>query len=377
MGVKVEDHILLLLSIKKPQQWVDLDHIHEKVSRDVGVSMGLELSIGETEEVLKDLERRELVDRSENGFRITEEGKKLISSRLPEVGSKLNLSYRMVYDAKRYYPHVAKLMVPFLADRACSVVKIFSDDRDPIGKVSPSFVRYAKPAQKIMHRIDSERKLLDYVDIHAIDFIPYVHPWGENRPDWLIMDLDAGEAYEEHPRGFELLKIVAKCLCDVLEEYEISPAIKFSGSRGIQVWARIPEYDAGGKDPFALFRNAVILLQRKTEEKLAELPKDIMMDFRKITPGEKSITTSTVAKKEQRRDQILIDWSSMKPSGDVRAPYSIHYKTGLVSCGIRDLDSFIPSQAEIDSVIKNLDRFRFELAESDGEKLLAEVRAQF
>jgi hypothetical protein len=37
MHASINDHVLLLLSIKKQEQWVDFEHILEKTARDIKV----------------------------------------------------------------------------------------------------------------------------------------------------------------------------------------------------------------------------------------------------------------------------------------------------------------------------------------------------
>ncbi|MEM3518234.1 MAG: hypothetical protein QXZ07_04080, partial [Nitrososphaerales archaeon] len=60
-----------------------------------------------------------------------------------------------------------------------------------------------------------------------------------------------------------------------------------------------------------------------------------------------------------RASQILIDWSSLKPMGDVRAPFSIHYKTGLASLpvSINNIKDFDIKEAHPLRIIKNLGRY--------------------
>ncbi|MEW5761097.1 MAG: hypothetical protein AB1779_10070 [Candidatus Thermoplasmatota archaeon] len=364
MSANIEDHILLLLSIKKKGYFVDFEHIYEKVGRDTGIAQN------EFHKVMNELRANGLIEEREKKYSILPEGYKKISYRLKEIGNELNKSYRMVYDAKRYYNVAAEEMLKYLKGRAVSGVKIFSDKNDPINNVSPTFVRYIKykPKPKLL-TIESKEEIIKLVDEHLIDFIPYVHKLNEERPDWFVIDLDAGKRYKEEKIGFELLKVVAENICAIFEEGDVLPALKFSGSRGIQIWASFAQHPLpkNFSDYFSYYRALAIAIQKETEKRLQRCEeKD---NFYKITMKGKEITTSSVAKKDIRDDQILIDWSTMKPSGDVRAPFSIHYKTGLVSVPIRELKSFKIEDGEIDNVIKNFDSLKFKLCESDGTKL--------
>ncbi|MEM2449261.1 MAG: hypothetical protein QW119_00970 [Candidatus Methanomethylicaceae archaeon] len=367
MQPTISDRILLLLAIKEKGKHIDLNHILEKVSRDENRKI-------ESSELLNELNllaNKGLINIHKDGYSITNEGFKEILNKLPIIGNKLNLSYRMVLLAKQYYPKIANYILPFLINRPVSVVKIFSDEEDPIGKIKPLFVRYAKYKPKPQFiSINNIQDLMKYVDDHAIDYIPYVHSFNTNIPDWLVIDLDAGEELKTKEEGFLAVKFVAKEIYDFLIENDVTSSIKFSGSRGMQIWASLDNSKIPGLDKFATYRILIQKIQLKVEERIknSKPPKELELFI------EKGLTTSNVAKKEERKEKVLIDWSSMKPYGDVRAPFSIHYKTGLVSCPINPnkIMDFQVNEAEPSIVIKNVDNLAkyFELEKSNPSKLL-------
>lgn len=344
----LEDRVLLLLAVKAEGKRVGLAHVAEKVLRDHGRG-----SEADVRAALDGLVAKGLAVEERGGFAATPEGLRALEERLPSVADALNLSYRLVHAARTYYPRVAEQILPFLEGRPVSVVKVFSDEADPARSLKPLFVRYARAKPKPIHnRIASPRDLQRFVDEHAVDFIPYVHREGAREPDWLVLDLDLGEAIKNKPEGFALLRLVATTLVEALEGFDLVPAAKFSGSRGIQVWAaldngRIPKA-AKGSDAFALYRRLAVFLQGEAERRLQELPEAEQRALRKVAGEGGAFTTSTVAKKEERERQVLVDWSSLKPQGDVRAPFSLHYKTGKASVPIaaKRLPSFQPEEAE-------------------------------
>ncbi len=373
MRAALRDHILLLLAIKAPDARIDLDHIHEKVSRDLVSAGGEAAPKGGLERELRRLEVDGLLERKEGLYYITEAGRSLLRSRLIDVADHLNLSYRMVLNAKEYYPRVADQILPFLMGRPVSVIKVFSDESDPLNKVKPLFVRYARYKPKpAFIRIESKEDLMRYVDDHAVDFVPYVHGFDAKEPDWLIIDLDAGEGLKSASEGFLAVKFVAEKVFRLLERSGIRPAVKFSGSRGMQVWASLDNTKMPGGDLFAHYRKLVQLIQTRMEEAIAQ--EGIPETLRGIAEKEGGLTTAKVAGKEERVRKVLLDWSSMKPMGDVRAPFSIHYKTGLVSCPVdpsRILD-FDPTEATPEKVSRDAERLSrfFALEEGSPEGLL-------
>ncbi|MHA1615840.1 MAG: non-homologous end-joining DNA ligase LigD [Candidatus Njordarchaeales archaeon] len=358
---RVIDRVLLLLAIKPQDKLVDFSHIYEKVNRDCGASK---------EEILKAL--RELMDqgfieRVGDKYRITEDGRQ--EAWKLAYDPKMNLSYRLVFLARYYYPRIADLILPFLRDRPVTVVKVFSDDNDPIRSIKPIFSRYAKLKPRKYNFINSRDELLKYVNAHAIDFIPYVHRLGNDYPDWLIIDIDAGDSIKEAGEvGFQLIKEITWETCVVIQEdLGMHPCVKFSGSRGFQIWLK-PEKPLGS---FEDYRRAVEIIRDLVEEKLKGRYDELRSDYGDIF--EIPITTTTVAKKELRRRRILLDWSSLKPEGDVRAPFSMHYRTGLVSVPIslNDIKRFSPKLARVEEVIKRKEEIAkaFELKPSPTDIL--------
>lgn len=371
MGVMadIEDRVLLLLAIKEEGKKIDFEHMREKIARDEKArDIDIELRLKHTLESLLD---QGLIEEERGSYAITERGDSKILDRLRVATQELNLSYRMVLKAKKYYPIIAEAMLPFLRDRAVSVIKIFSDEREPANKVKTLFVRYSRYKPKpVFIEIRDAKTLLKYVDDHATDFIPYVHKLEAQEPDWFILDLDTGEKLKKQEKSFELIKIVAEKVVEVLEENEIDPCIKFSGSRGIQIWAKLDNSKLGGGDLFATYRKLAVIVQQKAEQKLQRAKNE----FSNIVKSAKTITTSQVAKKEERANQVLVDWSSMKPSGDVRAPFSMHYKTALISCPIsrKHLLDFEIEEAQSDDVARNARQLSdaFKLRASNPSKLL-------
>ena len=381
------ERILLLLGIKEEKRYVDFNHIFDKVSRDEAVFRGVEKSEIKEKEIKEEIEKlvsEALVEKRGNAFAITEKGRKELRKILSnkEKADKLNLSYKLVFEAIEYYKAASSAIFAFLKNRATSVVKIFSDEAMPFSSVKPIFVRYAryKPV-KLFVQIKSESEIMEKVYDHAIDFIPYVHEINSKLPSWFILDLDAGEKIKKHELGFEVVKIVAEKICEVLEGFEIKPCIKFSGSRGMQIWAKLDNRSLSTSDFFAAYRELAVFVQKKAEERIKEASENELEVIRKVIGREKEITTSKVAKKEEREDKILVDWSSMKINGDVRAPFSMHYKTGLISCPVerRKIRSFEISDAKPEGVAREIEKLEkaFELEESDAGKLYRAYLKEF
>ncbi|NWG10025.1 MAG: hypothetical protein HXX80_06975 [Nitrososphaerales archaeon] len=359
--VTISDRILLLLSIKEEGKRIGIDHIFEKVRRDILFVEKKGISREEVEVEIRNLISQGLVERFGDGFSLSKEGDKIMEKLILEKEKELNRSYTLVWLAKRYYPHVARLMIPFLKGRAVSAVKIFSGKKDPIKEVDAIFVRYTKYKPKpVFLTIDSESKLMSLVFDHCVDFIPYVHKLDSNEPDYFILDLDAGSEIMKNPKAFDLIKYIASELLILLTELGVESVAKFSGSRGFQVWASFDNSELKDRgDLFKTYREMAIVIQGKLEDRLQGKIGDLVAMFPSMVRRDRQITTSVVAHKEERASQVLVDWSALKPMGDVRAPFSIHYKTGLASVPIHigEIMSFDVGDAHPLRVIEDLDRY--------------------
>jgi DNA primase len=336
------------LAIKRVGKFVDLPHIQEKVSRDAG----LKLSEEETKHLLDSLIGKGLLQEREGEYAITDAGRKHFEGRWRKIRGELNPDYLKVYRAKRYYPHVVDALLEFCKDRWVSVFRLFTGRAWLQRKLGPRYITVKTPK-------DVQR----WLDIHGVDFIPYIHRVNSDRPDWLVIDFDAG-------RGVSLEKTgeVVGAAHEVLRDYGVKPAIKFSGSRGFQIWARFKPHELP-KD----YEPKQLRTERRERNFFsfyADLVRFVEARVSESFPG---LTTSETAKKEARVDKVLFDASIIKPMGDVRAPYSMHFKTGLISLPLepKELEGFKPEQADPELVANRYERRgnEFRLEQADGAEL--------
>jgi DNA primase len=347
-----------MLSMKGIGKRVPLSHIKEKISRDIGPMPEPELR-----RLLDSLVNKKLLEIKANKYGVTELGMRTFAKEFPKIERPLravNEPWVIVYLAKRYYPHVAGTIVDFCKGRNVGFYCLFTEKR---------FFRRDFRGRKITIR--SPRELLFYVDMHYIDVIPCVHRIGIDRPDWLVVDIDPG------PRvSWQKTKKVAEIVYKIFDKLELNPAMKFSGSRGFQVWSMLKPFVMPAwyrpirlraearreRSYFSLFADFVRVIQQEVDEQL---------------PG---LTTSEAARKAEREDLVLLDPASMKRAGLVRVPYGVHSKTGLVSLPVllRELRTFKPADTTTE---KALARYRargneFRLNPADPGKLLALLKSK-
>ena len=343
-----EDHALMSLVIKRRGKFVDVAHVQEKLTRDAG----RRFSEKGTVELLGGLIGKGLVEEKAGEYAVTDKGRDHFEGRWRRVREGLNEDYLKVYRAKRYYPEVVDALLEFCRDRWVSVFRLFTERAWLQRKLGPRYIT-----------IKSAKDVQRWLDVHGIDFIPYIHRVNSDRPDWLVIDFDAGGRVE-----FDKVKEAVGEAYSVLGSYGVESSIKFSGSRGFQIWAQFEHHGLPeGYEPKRL-------RTERRERNLFSFYADIVR-FTESRVAEKlpDLTTSETAKKEARVDKILFDASIIKPMGDVRAPYSMHYKTGLVSMPLelKELKRFEPEAADPELVVKRYGERgnEFKLKSCDGGEL--------
>jgi DNA ligase D len=144
------------------------------------------------------------------------------------------------------------------------------------------------------------------VQMSTVEF----HPWHSRRadterPDELRIDLDPQPGTD-----FEDARVVAALVNELLGEIGAVGWPKTSGSRGIHIYLRIlPDYG------FTQVRRAALAFAREVERRVPDL-----------------VTTKWW--KEERGEQIFIDFNQNARDRTIASAYSIRASTGLVSAPI-------------------------------------------
>lgn len=350
--VKPEDYLLLMFSMKGAGKRVNLKLAKEKVSRDVK-----KVSNEEAKRILEGLIKKGLLEEVKGLYGVTKEGKEFFSERIRKVEKdlrKVNEPWVIVYKAKQYYPVVVNTVLEFCKNRYVGFYCLFTQQR---------FFRRDFRGKKIV--LKTPKDLLYFINIHYIDVIPCVHRIGMNRPDWLVVDIDPGPKVD-----FEKTKEVAKISYKIFDKFKLNPTLKFSGSRGFQVWSLIKDFEIPEK-----YQPLVLRGRTKRERNFFSLFADFVRLIQKEVDKEiPRLTTSETLGKKEREDKILLDSASMKPMGLVRSPYAVHSKTGLVSLPLskKDLKKF---KIEDASTEKTIERYKkkgneFLLKKSSPSKLI-------
>ena len=215
-----------------------------------------------------------------------------------------------------YYAQVAPVLLPHLKDRAVTRIRwphgvddmSFFEKNVPAG--TPSWVHTVKvpttgsrTASKeegtlVFPIVDDLATLTWLVNLAALEL--HVHQWtvGRNgRPrgaDRLVIDLDPGE-----PAGLHECCQVALLVSDALEERDLVAKPVTSGSKGLHLYADLP--------------------QRLPSEESTALAKEVAEELEKAHP---KLVTATMTK-ARRSGKVFLDWSQNSGSKTTISPYSL------------------------------------------------------
>jgi DNA ligase D len=220
-------------------------------------------------------------------------------------------------DLANYYLSVGDGIVRALAERPCMLHR-FPDGtggeriyQKRLPKGAPDWVQTVEvrfPSGRTADElcVTELASVIWAVQMSTVEF----HPWHSRRadterPDELRIDLDPQPGTD-----FEDAKVVAVLVHELLAELGATGWPKTSGSRGIHIYLRIhPDYG------FTQVRRAALAFAREVERRCPDL-----------------VTTKWW--KEERGEQIFIDFNQNARDRTIASAYSIRASTGLVSAPI-------------------------------------------
>lgn len=204
-----------------------------------------------------------------------------------------------------YYTKVADYILPYIADRACSMNRMpngitgesfFQKNNEHLPDWVPSTDIFSESNNANLHWIVGGKleTLLYMVQLGCVE----INPWNSRaskleKPDWIVIDLD--------PEGVTFNDVieVARVVHEVCEEWTIPTYPKTSGKTGIHIY--IP---MGAKYTYEQAKN------------LAHL---IVLEVNRRTPK----ITSVERMPEKRKHKIYLDFLQNREGQTLAAPYSV------------------------------------------------------
>ncbi len=236
----------------------------------------------------------------------------------------------------QYYKKVAEAIAEFSQNREFVPVyykngeKRFGKRPDKV-EYAEDVIFYVKKGATSFH-VSLER----WKDVDALANAKREKDLRELRIGWdLVFDIDSPE--------FEISKIIAKEICDFLEEKNIPYFVKYSGNKGFHIiipWETFPKtLERNGKEleiskEFPkLARLVISYVYDRISKKLAKKLEKIVQEYLGISAEE--------FQKEMVVDTILISTRHL-----FRAPYSLNEKQWKASIWVENVSNFSPDFAD-------------------------------
>ena len=254
-----------------------------------------------------------------------------------------------------YYREISPLILPFLRGRKIGIRQIFD------GQI---IYRRHTPDKKHWIYISTKKELLFWVRWHGWSYFPHL----DGKDDlWFAMDVDRRAV------DFKGVQIASHFLAEILKELKIKFLVKFSGNNGFHfLWRYKKPLKIKGKKytrPWQFEQKTIEFLQKILEERLqASKYRDHFYRF--LKPSDPITFRSANDPKNDR--SILIDEYILKKKATIRAPYSLHEKSQLVSVPIpeeRILEFEPKKEADPKRVMK--EKPKADLPYNDPEKIYA------
>lgn len=212
-----------------------------------------------------------------------------------------------------YYREVSDYLLPYLKDRPLSL------NRHPNGIDAPGFFQKDLDTEQIPLWIkyatmysESNDKDIDYLICNDLPTLLWmtnlgcieINPWlstykKPENPIFAVMDLDPNDV-----KDFRQVIQVALTTREVLQQMNITPFIKTSGSRGLHIFIH-----TGGKYDYEIVKNFVHYLGQIIHEQHPD-------------------TTSLERSPSKRKGKIYLDFLQNRRGQTIAAPYSARPKPG-------------------------------------------------
>jgi hypothetical protein len=222
-----------------------------------------------------------------------------------------------------YWQKMAPAVLPFLIGRKVAVELNF-------GTIT-LYQRHPKEDKSKWLYISEEDVVNSWADRHAWSFHPHLRGTDSS---WFVIDIDGrGENFD-----LMLIKDVALKVAEIFELHGVKYLVKYSGNRGFHfMWEwNMSGEDLRGKDRWEEARKVVFWLKELLEKSIAEDP-DLSKLLRKVV-GTGCPFTLTNSQEADCKSAILLDANILHENSNIRSPFSVHCKTGLVSVPLDGMD---------------------------------------
>jgi bifunctional non-homologous end joining protein LigD len=284
------------------------------------------------------------------GMRKDKPAKEILMEKLRDVSSPDKILFKKERITKKevadFYQSIAKVMLPYLADRPLSLVRCPEGSEGTCfyqkhvsGKVPDSFTTFPLmegSGEGVYVAIDSAQGLREMVQLNAFE----LHAWNCHyqsamRPDQIVMDFDPGP-------GVPWKEVVSAAfeLKEMLEDLNLVSFVKLTGGKGIHVHIPVaPLYDWNQIKSFAQTL-ALQMVNMRPDKYVANMSKKqrqgkIFVDYLRNGYGATAVVPYSLRAKPLSAVALPLEWSELKR---IKGPQEYTMKKALKKIKARKVD---------------------------------------
>lgn len=284
------------------------------------------------------------------GLRKDKPAKEILMEKVRDVSSPDKILFKKEKITKKevadYYQAIAKIMLPYMADRPLSLVRCPEGSEGTCfyqkhvsGKVPDSFTTFPLmegSGEGVYVSIDSAQGLREMVQLNAFE----LHAWNCHyqsamRPDQIVMDFDPGP-------GVPWKEVVSAAfeLKEMLEDLNLVSFVKLTGGKGIHVHIPVaPLYDWDQIKSFAQTL-ALQMVNVRPDKYVANMSKKlrhgkIFVDYLRNGYGATAVVPYSLRAKPLSAVALPLEWSELKR---LKGPQEYTMKKALKKIKTRKAD---------------------------------------
>lgn len=284
------------------------------------------------------------------GLRADKPAKEILMEKVRDVSSPDKILFKKEKITKKevadYYQAIAKVMLPYMADRPLSLVRCPEGSEGTCfyqkhvsGKVPESFTTFPLmegSGEGVYVAIDSAQGLREMVQLNAFE----LHAWNCHyqtamRPDQIVMDFDPGP-------GVPWKEVVSAAfeLKEMLEDLNLVSFVKLTGGKGIHVHIPVaPLYDWDQIKSFAQTL-ALQMVTMRPDKYVANMSKKqrhgkIFVDYLRNGYGATAVVPYSLRAKPLSAVALPLEWSELKR---LKGPQEYTMKKALKKIKARKAD---------------------------------------
>ncbi len=237
-----------------------------------------------------------------------------------------------------YWRKYANSVLPWLKGRPVTLEQVFDN------KVI--YRRYTDKSHTSLITIDTEKQVNQWAYRHTYSFHPYICSKGQSSSCWYVLDIDPENI------SFKKVKYFTKLVVDYISDNYDMPFIAFCGNNGFHIFLELGIKEQ--QKVFAFSKRLSLDIAKYYYTKFFKRYGFYIKLTSKAEQTQLEIEFNLFNSVNKNQLKVInLDTRILHKFANIRSPYSIHPKTGLVSLPVNydSLLTFNKNMAKIDKLI--------------------------